>query len=58
MRSAIRRCRRWSDEHDRPVYTLGERCPECDGPAEMAMPPPFDPTDRYGAYRRARFGGA
>ena len=58
MHSTIRRCRMWTSQHDRPVYTLGRACPACGGPTEMAMPPPFDPTDRYGAYRRARFGGA
>jgi len=57
MRSTIRRCQGWANEHDRPVYTLGDACPICGGSTEMAIPAPFDPTDKYGAYRRARFGG-
>jgi H/ACA ribonucleoprotein complex subunit 3 len=47
-RSDIRVCRR----HDRPVYTLGEACPTCDGPTENSAPAPFDPADPHGEYRR------
>jgi H/ACA ribonucleoprotein complex subunit 3 len=50
MKSDIRVCRR--DVHDRPVYTLGERCPACDAPTDNSAPAPFDPADPYGEYRR------
>jgi H/ACA ribonucleoprotein complex subunit 3 len=53
MKSDIRVCASWEDEHDRPVYTLGETCPDCGGPAVNSAPAPFSPTDRYGEYRRA-----
>jgi len=53
VRSDIRVCSAWRDEHDRPVYTLSERCPECDSPAENSAPAPFSPEDPYGAYRRS-----
>lgn len=53
MKSDIRVCADWRTNHDRPVYTLGERCPACGAPAVNSAPAPFDPTDRYGAYRRA-----
>ncbi len=52
MKSDIRICAAWEDEHDRPVYTLGETCPACDGPAVNSAPAPFDPADPYGEYRR------
>jgi H/ACA ribonucleoprotein complex subunit 3 len=52
VRSDIRVCADWRSAHDRPVYTLGDRCPACDAPTENSAPAPFDPTDRYGAYRR------
>jgi H/ACA ribonucleoprotein complex subunit 3 len=53
MKSDVRVCSAWEDEHDRPVYTLGETCPECDAPAVNSAPAPFSPEDPYGEYRRA-----
>ena len=53
MKSDIRVCAAWADEHDRPIYTLSDRCPACDGEAVNSAPAPFDPGDRYGEYRRA-----
>jgi len=51
-RSDIAVCSAWADEHDRPVYTLSEACPECGAPAENSAPAPFSPNDPYGEYRR------
>ena len=53
MKSDILVCSDWRAEHDRPVYTLGERCPECGAPAHNSAPAPFDPEDRHGEYRRS-----
>lgn len=53
MHSDIRVCASWSERHDRPVYTLTTSCPECGGEAINSAPAPYDPTDRYGEYRRA-----
>ncbi|WP_290817713.1 RNA-protein complex protein Nop10 [Halovivax sp.] len=53
MKSHIRCCSAWRTRHDRPVYTLSDTCPECDGPAENSAPAPFSPADRHGEYRRA-----
>ena len=53
MKSDIRVCSAWRDEHDRPVYTLGEACPECGAEAVNSAPAPFSPEDPYGEYRRA-----
>jgi len=53
MKSDILVCRDWREEHDRPVYTLHDTCPECDGPAVNSAPAPFSPEDPYGEYRRA-----
>ncbi|MDZ7702762.1 MAG: RNA-protein complex protein Nop10 [Halobacteriales archaeon] len=53
MKADIRVCVDWAAAHERPVYTLGERCPECGATAVNSAPAPFDPEDRYGAYRRA-----
>jgi len=53
MKSDIRVCVDWEDTHDRPVYTLGERCPDCGGEAVNSAPAPFSPEDPYGEYRRA-----
>lgn len=53
MKSDIRRCAAWRERHDRPVYTLGERCPDCGAETENTAPAPFDPADPYGEYRRA-----
>jgi H/ACA ribonucleoprotein complex subunit 3 len=51
-RSDIRVCSAWESTHDRPVYTLGEACPECGADAENTAPAPFNPEDPYGEYRR------
>ena len=53
MKSDIRVCSAWDDEHDRPVYTLSDSCPDCGATAVNSAPAPFDPEDRYGEYRRA-----
>ncbi|MFW6436614.1 MAG: RNA-protein complex protein Nop10 [Halococcoides sp.] len=53
MKSDILVCAAWETTHDRPVYTLGETCPECGGPTRNSAPAPFSPADRYGEYRRA-----
>ncbi|MFW6383776.1 MAG: RNA-protein complex protein Nop10 [Halodesulfurarchaeum sp.] len=53
MRSDIRICSAWPEEHERPVYTLQAACPQCGAPAENSAPAPFDPSDPYGEYRRA-----
>ena len=50
--SDIRVCSAWEREHDRPVYTLSGRWPDCGAPAENSAPAPFDPADPYGEYRR------
>ncbi|QKG94020.1 RNA-protein complex protein Nop10 [Halorubrum sp. SS5] len=52
MKSDIRVCANWEAAHERPVYALGDRCPECDGPTENSAPAPFGPEDPYGEYRR------
>ncbi|QSG08560.1 rRNA maturation protein Nop10, contains Zn-ribbon domain [Halapricum desulfuricans] len=46
-------CSAWREAHDRPVYTLSERCPDCGSEAVNSAPAPFSPEDRYGSYRRA-----
>ncbi|ACV48986.1 MULTISPECIES: RNA-protein complex protein Nop10 [Halomicrobium] len=53
MRADLRVCSEWASEHDRPVYTLSERCPDCGSDAVNSAPAPFDPADPYGEYRRA-----
>jgi len=53
MKSAIQVCLNWETEHERPVYTLSESCPDCGGPAGNSAPAPFSPADSYGEYRRA-----
>ncbi|MFB6303843.1 MAG: RNA-protein complex protein Nop10 [Haloferacaceae archaeon] len=53
MRSDIRVCAAWEETHDRPVYTLGDACPECGADAVNSAPAPFDPADPHGEYRRA-----
>ncbi|RBI60993.1 RNA-protein complex protein Nop10 [Halomicrococcus sp. NG-SE-24] len=53
MKSDIRVCSDWKTEHDRPVYTLADSCPDCGAPAVNSAPAPFDPEDPYGEYRRA-----
>ncbi|XGI83761.1 RNA-protein complex protein Nop10 [Halorutilales archaeon Cl-col2-1] len=50
MKSIIRRC--LSDEHDKPVYSLGETCRVCGKETENSSPPRFSPKDKYGKYRR------
>ncbi|MFB6172853.1 MAG: RNA-protein complex protein Nop10 [Haloarculaceae archaeon] len=52
MKSDIHVCADWRAAHDRPVYTLGDVCPDCGGPAVNSAPAPFDPADPYGEYRR------
>jgi H/ACA ribonucleoprotein complex subunit 3 len=51
-KSDIRVCSAWRSEHDRPVYTLSESCPDCGADAENSAPAPFSPADPYGSYRR------
>ena len=53
MKSDIRVCSDWPTEHDRPVYTLSDTCPDCGAEAVNSAPAPFDPADPYGKYRRA-----
>ena len=53
MHSDIRVCANWMTEHDRPVYSLSSRCPECGAETTNSAPAPFDPADPYGEYRRA-----
>jgi H/ACA ribonucleoprotein complex subunit 3 len=53
MKSDIRVCSVWDTEHDRPVYTLSDSCPECGSDAVNSAPAPFNPEDPYGEYRRA-----
>ena len=53
MKSDIRVCGAWKTEHDRPVYSLAERCPDCGAATENTAPAPFSPEDPYGEYRRA-----
>jgi H/ACA ribonucleoprotein complex subunit 3 len=53
MKSDIHVCSAWRDEHERPVYTLAESCPDCGAAAVNTAPAPFGPEDRYGEYRRA-----
>jgi H/ACA ribonucleoprotein complex subunit 3 len=52
VKSSIRVCAAWEDAHERPVYTLGEACPECGSEAVNSAPAPFNPEDPYGEYRR------
>ena len=52
MRADIRVCSAWATEHDAPVYTLGEACPECGADAQNSAPAPYNPEDPYGKYRR------
>lgn len=55
-KSDIHVCSAWESDdeggHDRPVYTLSDRCPACGAEAVNASPAPFDPADPYGEYRR------
>jgi len=53
MKSDIRVCSAWEAEHDRPVYTLSDTCPDCDAAAVNSAPAPFDPADPNGEYRRS-----
>jgi len=53
VKSDILVCSAWEAEHDRPVYTLGEACPDCGAEAVNSAPAPFSPEDPYGEYRRA-----
>jgi H/ACA ribonucleoprotein complex subunit 3 len=51
-KSDIRVCSAWRVEHDRPVYTLSDSCPECGAETRNSAPAPFSPNDPYGEYRR------
>ena len=53
MKSDIRVCAAWRTAHERPRYTLADVCPDCGADTRNSAPAPFDPTDRYGEYRRA-----
>ena len=53
MKSDIRVCSAWETEHELPVYSLSDTCPECGKPTENSAPAPFSPEDPYGEYRRA-----
>jgi len=52
MKSDFHVCSAWKSTHERPVYTLGDVCPECGAEAVNSAPAPFSPEDRYGEYRR------
>lgn len=52
MKSDIQICSNWASVHERPVYTLGEECPECGAKAVNSAPAPFNPEDPQGEYRR------
>ncbi|WP_255196736.1 RNA-protein complex protein Nop10 [Halorarius litoreus] len=52
MHSDIRVCSEWETAHERPVYTLGDTCPDCGAATANSAPAPFNPEDRYGEYRR------
>jgi H/ACA ribonucleoprotein complex subunit 3 len=53
MKADIRVCSAWRAEHDSPVYTLSETCPDCSADAVNSAPAPFDPADPHGEYRRS-----
>ncbi|MHB9285743.1 RNA-protein complex protein Nop10 [Halobacteriales archaeon Cl-PHB] len=53
MKADIRMCGDWEAQHDRPVYTLDEQCPDCGADAVNSAPAPFNPEDPYGEYRRS-----
>jgi H/ACA ribonucleoprotein complex subunit 3 len=50
--SDVHVCADWREHHERPVYTLGETCPDCGGRAVQSSPARFDPADPYGKHRR------
>lgn len=52
MKSDIRVCDAWRENHARPVYTLSRSCPECGADAVNSAPAPFNPEDPHGEYRR------
>jgi H/ACA ribonucleoprotein complex subunit 3 len=52
VKSDVRVCSAWREEHERPVYALSETCPRCGAATENSAPAPFDPADPYGEYRR------
>jgi len=52
MKSDIHVCAAWASEHERPVYTLSDTCPDCGADAVNSAPAPFNPEDPYGEYRR------
>lgn len=53
MRADIHVCSAWRANHDRPVYTLEDSCPECGADAVNSAPSPFNPDDPHGEYRRS-----
>ena len=53
MKSAIRVCSVWESNHEHPIYTLAETCPDCGALAVNSAPARFNPEDPYGEYRRA-----
>jgi len=53
MRADLLVCSDWESNHDRPVYTLAESCPDCGAEAVNSAPAPYNPEDPYGEYRRA-----
>ncbi|CCC39246.1 RNA-protein complex protein Nop10 [Haloquadratum walsbyi] len=53
MKSNIKICASWQENHEQPVYTLADTCPKCNSVTKNTAPAPFDPTDAYGEYRRA-----
>ncbi|MDZ7850860.1 MAG: RNA-protein complex protein Nop10 [Halodesulfurarchaeum sp.] len=53
MKSDIRVCTAWETNHERPVYTIEDSCPECGAKTVNSAPAKFDPADPYGEYRRA-----
>ena len=53
MRADLHVCSAWESDHERPVYTLADACPQCGAEAINSAPAPFSPEDRHGKYRRA-----
>jgi H/ACA ribonucleoprotein complex subunit 3 len=53
MRADLHVCSAWESNHERPVYTLADTCPECGADAVNSAPAPFSPEDPNGKYRRA-----
>lgn len=53
MSGTIRVCSGWHENHERPLYTLLEDCPDCGVETVPAAPARFSPEDPYGEYRRS-----